>query len=215
MKKKIYPIVICLTAFLFSTKAQLTAITENGDSLVIFANGTWDYLENFRDGKDGLEDMEINESPFSKSPEAQQKVTGKTGMYNFHYDREKLKRLPPGQLNEDAEFTFLVKDEDAYVMIIYEKMNMPVETLSNIALSNLIEHAPNANIDLREWRTVNGKKMICQQISATVTGIELVYLSYFFTDERGSIQLHTFCGKSYFEELRSSLEEYLNGLEIL
>jgi len=70
-----------------------------------------------------------------------------------------------------------------------------------------------------EKRLVNGKEVLCAQMSGTVhvkgMTIPMVMLSYFYTGKEGTVMASAFAPGFLFDEHRQQIEEFLNGLEIV
>lgn len=213
---------ICLILGLMSQMAfaQEKAITESGDTLIIYSDGTWDYYENFVNPgsralpKDNVPITE-NPTPFTKPSGNTTKLEGGNGMYALYYNPTKWKRTPPGRLNAEAEYALQTSTNDAFCLIIYERIEIPQETLLDVAVTNAKSAATNAKMVKKEYRTVNGTRLINGTMEASINDIGFVYYSYYYSDERGTIQLITFTGDSLFEEIRPDLEELLNGFVVL
>jgi hypothetical protein len=73
---------------------------------------------------------------------------------------------------------------------------------------------PNAKIIFEEDRIVNGRQVFAFQISATLDGRPVQFLSYYHCGSSGSINAVAFTLDSMFVKNREELTEFLNGLEI-
>lgn len=215
-----------LTLFtLTDLQAQEKAVTESGDTLIIYSDGTWDYYENYLKNPGGngnlpfetfrTEDIPVNENTFAKNAKATSSLKGGDGMYQVYYDPMKWKRIPAGTFNEEAENALQLIGNDAYSMLIFERIEIPMETLLGIAVENARNVAPQAKISFKEFRRVNGKKVLCGKITASVSGIDFIYYSYYYSDSRGTLQFTTFTGSNLLPEVEKDLENLLNGLVIL
>ena len=101
---------------------------------------------------------------------------------------------------------------DVYAMVIYEELEIPVESLSDIALSNATNVAPDIELIDREYRIVNGDTIIWMQMNGSTQGMHLSYYSYYFSNSNGSIQFHTFTGQNLLSKYKQEIEGLLNGL---
>ncbi|MCB0705692.1 MAG: hypothetical protein KDC34_10300 [Saprospiraceae bacterium] len=191
------------------------AYTENGDTVVLYNNGQWEYLENFLDTEKTAYEIPTNNTKFSKPKKSTEQAGGGKGGYEIWYNPVIWKRIPPAEINEDADNAFEMKGDDAFAAVIFERMEIPMESLLEIALENAQTVAPDANLVKQEWRTVNGQKVLFGQIEGTLSGIKFTYYSYYFSNGDGTIQFTTFTGQGIFDELRPAMEDLLNGLIIL
>lgn len=210
--------VFCFACALFSfysTDAQTLAITEYGDSIYVYTDGTWSYVNEF------MEEFELSlpediayGGNFKKPSTATSDVTGPNNGYKVSFQPKIWKKIPPAELNSDASHAFSIVDGDGYAMVIYERIGIPVVSLGQIALEQALTVAPDLELRKTEYRTVNGKEMLCMEMGGTMQGIEFTYFGYYYSDDNRSIQFISYTGTSLFNELRDTFEQLLNGLEI-
>ena len=96
--------------------------------------------------------------------------------------------------------------------MITEGIEIPLLSLRDIAIENARRAAPDLEIKKEEYRTVNGVKVLCLQMNATIRGIPFSYLNYYYSSKSGSIQLLTYTSANLFNGYRSRMEMLLNGL---
>ena len=60
-------------------------------------------------------------------------------------------------------------------MAIIEEVEIPLETLSSIALETLIDASPNARIINKEYRNVNGLEVLFMRMDGTIEGIDFLF----------------------------------------
>jgi hypothetical protein len=214
MKHRIILFVIFALLFCLSY-GQEKAVTERGDTVILYSNGSWDYYENYITGEERVVEIPWNEITYTKPETSSKKIPGNDDYYEIWYDHKIWKRIPPGELNEDAEIALQMINGDAYAMLIYEKIQIPIERLSDIALENALNAAPDINLASREYRIVNNDTMVCMQMNGTTSGMKISYYSYYYSDKDGSIQFHTFTGQNLLAEYKPVLNDLLNGLIIL
>ena len=101
-------------------------------------------------------------------------------------------------------------------MAITEEIEVPLEILPDIALSNAQE-AEGAGADIkilkREYRTVNGKKVLYMEMGGTMGGIKFTYLGYYYSDTYGTTQFIVFTAANLVDKYRSEIDRLLNGLD--
>ena len=122
--------------------------------------------------------------------------------------------MPPAKLNPEADVALQFLGGDVYSMVIYEELEIPVKQLSQIALDNAASVAKDIQMIDREYRVVNSDTVVCMQMEGTTQGIGMVYYSYYYSNKNGSIQFHTFTGKSLLGKYKSAIEDLLNGFMI-
>ena len=215
MKKSIiYPIVILVIIIAPAGWAQEIAVTEKGDSVILFNNGTWDYYENFDNHTEDKTEIRLNPAVFTKPKTSGQKINGDNQAFELWYNDKIWKRMPAGNINPNADVALQMIKGDVYSMVIYEELQIPVENLTQIALTNAIKAAPDIKKVDQEYRIVNNDTLICMQMDGTANGIKITYYSYYFSNDKGSIQFLTFTGQNLFGRYKDEMEQLLNGLVI-
>lgn len=201
-----------LFSMLFLTQsfhAQIKAVTENGDEVLLNENGTWTY------GSRGVNEGEEKEPPmnnqkFSKPANASFLLKSEKLNVGFWLDTKKwgFKKSSNGV----AEFDITRKAGDLYGMIISESVEIPLLNLKNIALDNARAAAPDITLVKEEYRMVNGLMVLHLQMDGTIQGIKFTYLGYYYSDESGTVQFLTYSSQKLMKEQRAECEALLNGL---
>ncbi len=194
--------------------SQEILVNSRGDSIVIYANGTWDYYENHISEQDDPVAIPLNPAEFNKPRSARSKISGMNNAYEIWYDKEVWRRIPPAEINPEADIALQMISRDVYVMIIYEELEIPVEYLSDIAIENALSVTPDMQMINKEYRIVNNDSVVFMQMNGTIQGIKIAYYSYYFSNENGSIQFHTFTGQKLLDKYKVAMNELLNGLVI-
>jgi len=205
MKKAI---LICLlllpTLFI---QAQIKAITDTGDEVVLNADGTWKFV-NKEDDK--VEQLLVNTKKFNKDKKSTFLIKSKKVNVGIWINPKEWK-LTSQIKSPAAEFIFRKRNEDLYAMMITEKSQIPLESLKNIAIINAQNASPDAKIIKQEYRNVNGVKVIMMQMTATLQGIKFVYYNYYYSNSNGAVQLLTYTSENLFEHYKKGIETFLNG----
>jgi len=195
-----------------SLDAQTNAITEHGDSVVLLENGKWEFIENYR--------LSLLEAPLSLDtnavaffkPESAKRITkSMEGHYNIWYTEKDWQETDPKALNPIAEKAFVLEGNSAYGMVIYEKVQIPLEQLKNIAVANAERMGENVKVLNTEYRKVNEKLYLAMEMNATVMGLDMRYVYYFANKNQGCLQFITFTTDPE-ESTKDKLYELLNGL---
>lgn len=97
-------------------------------------------------------------------------------------------------------------------MAIVEKVEIPLESLEKIALENAKNAAPNTHVVKREYRYVNGLKVLMLQMNGTMQGISFSYFGYYYSDSNGTVQLVGYTSQNLLSLYKSAIEDFLNGL---
>jgi hypothetical protein len=176
--------------------------------VVLYDDGTWKYVN---EGASSVSEIKTNEKAFTKDKNSSF-IVKSTKVDIGIWINPKAWTFTKGIANDDAEFQFQKKGEDLYGMLIAEKLQIPIETLKNIALQN----AKNASSDIKvvneEYRTVNGIKVLMMQMAGTVQGLKVAYIGYYYSNESGTIQLLTYTGENLLKDYRDDIDVFLNGL---
>ena len=197
--------------FSLNLNASEKAITEDGDIVILHPNGTWWYEDN----NDTNSDIPYNRQTFNKAKKASfiVKSTKNKSAYAIDPKVWLFTRNESGSVG-DNEYLFQAKGIDLYGMAITEAVEIGLEYLGDIALQNAREAAPDARIVDREYRTVNGEKVLYMEMRGTLSGIDFTYLGYYHSNEAGSTQLVAYTGTKLVPKFKSKITQFLNGLII-
>ncbi|MBK7212313.1 MAG: hypothetical protein IPH88_03230 [Bacteroidales bacterium] len=207
MKRFLFTVIILL-GFL-SLKAQIRGVTEFGESIMLYDDGTWEYIS------DSIETAEIpvNATPYFKSKAST--FLYKSEKLNIGLYSDPAKWVLEEKNDADvAEFTFRMKNEDLYAMIINEKLDVSLENMREIALMNGRTVAPDLVLEAQEMRTVNGMQVLMLQMTGTIQGMKFKYYNYYYTSPEGATQFLTYCSENMFPTYKNDMEVLLNGLVV-
>jgi hypothetical protein len=202
-----------LFAFVFvvlsaSAFSQKKAITSTGEEVILYDDGTWKYAD---EADADTTAIPVNPKSYIKPEDASFLMQSKRAKFGVYFNNKKW-TVEKGNEGEDREYMFQRKGKDAYVMIISERIEIPIDKFSVIALENAKDAAPDAKVVKQEYRTVNGNRVLCLQLSGTMHGIKFAYFGYYISNESGTVQLVGFTAQSLFKEYQAEIEEFLNGL---
>ena len=148
---------------------------------------------------------------FSTPRGATQDVDLLNGRAVVSYDPAKWKET---KSTDAGRRNFAHSSGDGYASIISERIEIPVEKLREIALSNARQVAPDVRIVEETKRRVNGTDVVLLRMEGTTTGIKFTYLGYYYGGTIGTIQVITWTGQNIFPEYRKDFEEFLNGFRL-
>ena len=193
-----------------SSNETIKAITESGEKVNLFSDGTWEYAP-----EDSQEEVKrpINSTKFITPSTSKELVKGRSVNYEVYFDKEKWQTLTKN-INEMAEYSLLHKDKNAYAIIIPESASIPLETLRNIVVNNARSVSSSTTILKEEERNVNGSKVIMLNIKAKVQGMDFIYIYYIYSGEKSSIQVIGFTTEELFSEYTNDIENLLNGFVV-
>lgn len=200
---KYFFIAICLISS--AVNASTKAVTDEGDIVFLHANGTWEY-----EAPQQQLEIKTNKTKFLKDPSSNFQLKSKKTDTAIWIDPKKWSFTKAGS-NEDAEYEFQLKDEDLYGMIISEGIKIGIESLTELALENAQDSSPNMKITKREYRIVNGEKVIYMEMQGTVKGGDFTFFGYYFSNEHGSTQFLIYTATNLIEKYRNEIDTFLNG----
>ncbi|MEM7103704.1 MAG: hypothetical protein AAF502_11270 [Bacteroidota bacterium] len=221
MNKTILLIIFSCLIFSQNLCAQIQAVTEYGDTIYVFDDGTW----NFTGEKATLADdydlsyldevltFDTSTVQYNHNPTGKRTLKSKYGFFDIFYDEDIWERVPPAQLNDEAEFAFVAKESDIWCVVIAEEIEVGLENVVKIAMNNMREYT-GGEIDLRqlEVREVNGFEVVKGVFALNFSGLDFIFDSYYYSDENGTVQFTTWTGANVHEKYEPAIEELLNGL---
>lgn len=188
-------------------QAQQKAVTETGEEVILFEDGTWKYQS-----EDQISEKETPTNPKKFKKDKESTFLLKSSNLNIGvYLNPKIWSFKKATDNPEAEFELQLKGEDLYGMIITEKIEIPLETLKSVALENGKAAAPDLKIVNEEYRTVNGLKVLLLQLNGTMQGIKFSYYGYYFSSSYGTIQFITYTSQNLLDSYKPESEKLLNG----
>lgn len=189
--------------------AQRKAVTESGDEVILYDDGTWKYPEDFK--LDNRNTIKTNSTNFHKSSNATFLLKAKNGNVGFWIDPKKW-RFGKAATNHSADFELDSKNQSLQGLIISEPVEIPIESFEQIALQNGKAFAPDLKILHKEYRTVNGLKVLHLQMEGTQMGVKFSYYSYYFSNSISSIQFVVFSYSNIIKKYTTEADELLNGI---
>ncbi|MGB7785388.1 MAG: hypothetical protein WBL27_04735 [Salinimicrobium sp.] len=208
--KRTLAILIC-TTMSASAFCQTRAVTETGEEVVLYDNGTYVYANK---EEAPMAEVKMNPKKFSKSEEATFLLKSKKVNVGFWLDPKKWSFSKPTE-NPDAEYEVALKGEDLYGVIITEKIEIPLENLKRIVLENARSLAPDIHVVEEEYRNVNGQKVLLLQLNGTAQGMKIAYYGYVYSNHTGTVQFITFTAQNLLDQYKKDGENLINGLVML
>jgi hypothetical protein len=191
--------------FLF---AQKKAVTETGEEVILYTDGTWKYVDSSSAKETG---PGTNPNPFKKKITSSFLLKSTNINIGVWLDPKKWS-FKKGGTDDAAEYELELKGKDLYGLLITEKVEFPLETFKTIAFENAKEASPDIKIAKQEYRTVNGKKLLMLQMDGTTQGVKFSYYGYYYSNSKGSVQFVTYTAQNLLNDYLGDIEEILNGL---
>jgi hypothetical protein len=203
--------ILFLTFFLPSSLSYASekAITGTGEVVILNADGTWKYEnESIQSSKT----IKTNPNKFQKSEDSTFAIKSKINDLSVWINPVKWGFAKKGSVNSAAEYELKHKSFDIYGLVINEEVEIPIEDLAGIALNFLLNQGSDVKAVNKEYRVVNGNKVLFMETEATVSGIKATYMTYYYSNSRGASQLIAFTGRNLADKYESEIFELLNGL---
>ncbi|GHB70123.1 hypothetical protein GCM10008107_19350 [Psychrosphaera saromensis] len=202
-------LVLVLVIITFNAVAEdKKAITDNGDVVILKSNGTWTYESEIEEVK-----LTENSQNFIKEPDSTFKLKSSTNNSAFWLNPKKWSF----KKNNDSaaiEYNLYSKGSDLYGMIITESIEIKLEELVNIAFSTAQSAAPNMKVIKKEYRNVNGLKVIYMEMQGTVKSMEITYFGYYYSDAESATQYLAYTGSKLVEKHKIDIAKFLNGIDV-
>jgi hypothetical protein len=207
MKKNI--LFFCFVFLNICAFAQIKATTDKGEKVILYDDGTWQFEDSLStEEKATLEDIKTSTATFVKANNAKTLLEGKKWKYGIWYNNVKWGNK---ETAADRDFLIRLKLGDAYVMAIAEEMQVPIEMLINVVMNNARKLSDKANLINQEYRTVNGLRVLHMQYSVNLKGINFIYYGYYYSCEKGTVQLVGFTSENLFSRYENDILQFING----
>lgn len=211
MKSFILVTILITTNNILINSQKQAVIKETGKVVNLFDDGTWKYHVNEGEGMTKIETLEVSRPKASNFLIKSERLK-----YGVWLDKKKWEFTKnPDDDRTPSEYSFRRKGEDAYGLIIAEKIEIPIENLLDIAYQNLLRVAPDGILVKKECRKFDNLVVHFLQMEGTIQGVKFVYLGYYYSDKNGSIQFLCYTSQNLLNQYRPDIESLLNGFVIL
>lgn len=183
--------------------SQVKAITEEGKEVVLYTNGTWKFIE------EPVIVADEGDTIVANTPDgASFELKGELPKFRIRINPAKWE-IKKGE--EGVSYIFKFRRGDAYVMLIAEEYELPIDQLLQVAVKTALKNAPDLKVVKTQNRVINNIKLKSMQMEGTVAGIKAGYFSYYYSNSGGTIQLVGFTAKKLYPKYQPEIEELLNG----
>lgn len=205
--KRLFLLLSFLT-FAILAYSQQKAVTETGETVVLYSDGRWVYTN-----QDSLvaSDIATNPKKFEKNNKASFLVKSSKIDVGCWLDPKKW-TFQKATGHDAAEFEIENAELGLYGLMITENLQLPVESLANIALGNARKAAPDVQLISKEYRNVNGIKVLLMHMTGTIQDILFSYYGYYYATETGAVQFLVYSSKETVDSHIEDIESLLNGL---
>jgi hypothetical protein len=205
------PITLLLCFFTFNVIAAQKAVTEEGNIVILNGDETWLY----EDDRDSSE-IEIKTNPtFFKKPTNSNFVLKSTRNNSaFALNTKEWTFVKSKSDEKGIEYNLNLKAGDLYGMVITERIEIDLEKLAELAIKNAKEADPDVKVVKKEYRVVNGKKLIYMEMIGTIESIKFKYIGYYFSDSSGYTQFVVFAGANFINDYKTEINNLLNSFSV-
>ena len=202
-------ILLSIVSFFLTARsiAQIKGVTETGDEVFLYSDGTWKYSKDFNNA-DSIKTNPVN---FKKNKNSSFLLKSQKGKLGFWLDPKKW-TFKKALSNAAAEFEIELKGQSLQATIITEASEIPLEAYVSLALQNGKAAAPDLHITKKEYRKVNDLKVLYLQMDGTQSGIKFTFSGYYFSDTNITVQFVTYTYRNMMPTYSKEIEELLNGL---
>ena len=200
---------IILLIFLFTSNlySQVSAVTENGDEVILYDDNSWIYKN-----KNSNNDLSLLNTNKIYSYDKNSTFLVKSNKIKIGTYIDPKKWTFNKSFSDDSEYEFELKNEELFAMMINEKIEMSLENLKDLAFYNFNFAADNARIVNQELRNVNGLLVLMLHMEGTIDGFSVFYYGYYFSNDKGTTQFVTYSTTNLFDFYKVEIEKFLNGL---
>ncbi len=205
---KHFSIFVFLLIFTHTAFAQINAITETGDKVILYDNNTWAYAAPDTTETDTIL---VNPMVFTKNEKADFLLKS-TKTDSGIWLNSKEWKFEKSKINPQAEYQILHESGNIYTLLITEEIEIPLTTLGDVVIENTRAMADEFTLIHKEFRTVNGLEVLQLEFDAKVQGMNFTYFGYYFSNENGTTQVLSYTAEKLFDKYKDKCEELLNGL---
>ncbi|MBN1416323.1 MAG: hypothetical protein JW973_14570 [Bacteroidales bacterium] len=189
---------------ILQTGAQITAVTEDGNAVILFSNGTWRYLN------DSVRISYSNPIDLSTPVNSSNVLKGKEIDYAIWYDAKKW-RILPDTVYSNAEYALEYNDGELIAMVITERIQISLPKIKETAIENFKKNHTEFKITEEQRIYVNDTEGLLLKIDALVDGIPFSYLNAYFSTHQGTFQLITYTGYNLFDRYYNDMLAFISG----
>ena len=197
---------MCIFLYLLHGRllAQIKAITDTGDEIILLDDKTWKY----KIEKNNL-DFNTNKKT-SETNNSNQLIKSDIGDFGVNINQNII-QTNSHSFNKDAEFTFVSKNGKFWALFMTEKISFPLKFLKDFKIKSMKEKIESFEILKEDERIVNGMKIMHVQLKGISKNFKFVYCIYFASSESSTSQLFSYCLESDFENNRENMYKFLDG----
>lgn len=178
-------------------------VTYEGRKIIINENYTWEYLN-----------PDISNSSIKEIyPKNKNKVLINSSnlKYGVYIDNEKWTSTTG--INDEAELQFKNFEDTAYAMLIFEGLEIPIESMKELIILNANNIDPNARILNSEKCAIGNIEGELVTYTARSAGLNFIFFTFISSNTKGTIQFICFTLDSEFDELKPEFVDLISGFK--
>jgi len=205
MTRSIFFLVL-VSGVLFQIIAQdMYAKTDDGRSVLLHSDGTWNFLEN-KNATDSFSESA------GKSIGATAYVTNRFGNVTVWYDPNKW--IVEKITNDPSEYQFMALSGESYARLITEKTQLSTNLVRKANETNARRASTIFDVIEEKEVIVNGTKINKLVAKVALEGLYFVFCYYYWTGVTGTVQLFSYTNASLYDSSKNEMIEFMNGLVI-
>ncbi|TGL95177.1 DUF3157 family protein [Leptospira barantonii] len=205
MKKTIFLLIFILSLGQLSSEE---ATTKSGKKVILNSDFTWKYADESADkNKTGKPSTLV----LIKSAEHDTELKSESGEFSVWYNSKKWNRAAQ-KSNKVSEYEFENKKRSGYAMVIFEGLEIPMESFPELLVVNARAVDPNAHLVETTDCKVNGRAGKLIKYAALFSGMKFIFYSFVTSNSKGSIQFTTYTLENRFDLEKEEFEKIISGL---
>jgi len=196
--------------------SQVTAVTEQGDSVYLWDDGTWQFVHADSSEADSASydetfTIDTNSTQYTKSSNALKALKGQKVKYELWYDADKWSQANINR--DDAEYYLKNDENEAFCLVLPERLTTTTYGLLDAAYQKA-NSAGGVDSVSYEMRKVNNNYVAMMKMYVKINDIHFLFMGYYYTGEERTIQVITFTTINLVDEYIKDMEELLNGFVV-
>ena len=187
--------------------------TKDGREIILKDDKTWEFRQKPSEAKQPEPARQAPVLSFERQKAAISELRDDKLNFSIWYDPGRVRQTFSKQ-NPDVKYTFSLKENYGFAMVIPEPITMSPEIVTKVAIEAARKVDPDAKLSKIEYRFINKRKILHLTYDARVYGNPFVYNSYIYTGENLTIQFITYTTRNKMAESEKDLFDLMNGLEV-
>ena len=222
MKKIVFNFILFISFSLHANEG-VDAITENGQGVVLYSNGTWAFKrEPTRPQIKKNKHVKTLPPRLVKNKKIEPKSTlktksksilkGKHNTYKIIYDNTLWKKT--SSANDDAEIQLEHKTGNGFAMVIFDRSPISLKDLKKQVLTTMRSVASKVEIISEEKKRIKNHQIMVLKINSTIENTPFSYFNYYASGQWGTIQFVTYTATALMADYEADFTTLLDGLII-